>query len=146
MAFDDVSEVVRRRMAKVRKTESKPEVTVRKLAHRMGYRFRKNRRDLPGTPDVVFPARKKIILVHGCFWHQHPDCKLAKRPTVRTHYWIPKLSRNIERDITVSQALRDAGWEVLVIWECETHSEESVRTKIKHFLGPLNSATSQTCD
>lgn len=137
MAFEHVSNVVRKRMARVRKTGSKPEVAVRKFAHRMGYRYRKNRRDLPGTPDIVFPSRRKIVFVHGCFWHQHVGCKLAKQPKTRTEYWTPKLKRNVQRDGVIVRALEDADWQVLVIWECETASEEAVRAKLRRFLGPV---------
>ena len=152
MAFEDVADVVRKRMSRVRKTGSKPEVAVRKLAHRMGYRYRKNRRDLPGTPDIVFSARRKVVLVHGCFWHQHRGCKLAKQPSARLDYWGPKLRRNVERDGNVKRALEEGGWQVLIIWECETAFEEQLGATLRRFLGPTRlfgtgrSATQQTCD
>ena len=136
MDFQDVPDVVRKRMSRVRKTDSKPEVRVRKIAHRMGYRYRKNCSDLPGTPDIVFPSRRKIILINGCFWHQHAGCKYAKLPHARTDYWLPKLQRNVERDAEIARTLRDRGWEVLVIWECETASEQQVQVRLKRLLGP----------
>jgi DNA mismatch endonuclease (patch repair protein) len=141
MAFENVSDIVRARMARVRKTETKPETTVRKVAHQMGYRYRKNRPDLPGTPDIVFSARRKIVLVHGCFWHQHGGCKLAKHPRTRPEYWGPKLRRNIERDAQVARALEQAGWQVLVLWECETGSDTELRAKLRLFLGPVRHCT-----
>src|ERR1700674_2516424 len=99
MAFKNVSSVVQRRMSRIRKTDTKPELTVRRLAYRLGYRYRLHRRDLPGTPDVVFPSLKKVVLVHGCFWHQH-DCLLGKKqPAKRREYWLPKLARNQQRDV-----------------------------------------------
>jgi DNA mismatch endonuclease (patch repair protein) len=141
MPFEDVTETIRKRMSRVRKTDSRPELIVRGLAHRMGYRYRKNRKELPGTPDIVFPSRRKIVLVHGCFWHQHSGCKLAKSPNTRIEYWQPKLRGNVERDTVVRQALEEAGWQVLVIWECETNSLEYVETKLRQFLGPAGRQT-----
>src|SRR3954465_6722007 len=93
MSFEDVPEIVRKRMSRIRKTGSKPEVLVRQIAHRLGYRFRINRSDLPGTPAIVFPKLRKIIFVHGCFWHQHCGCRYATIPRVRQDYWLPKLAR-----------------------------------------------------
>lgn len=136
MPFENVPEAVRRRMARVRKSGSKPEVLVRSLAHRLGYRFRNNRRDLPGTPDVVFPGRRKIIFVHGCFWHRHEGCALAgAAPRTRAEYWHPKLARNVERDRANEAALHAAGWRTLTIWECETRDRPAVESKITGFLG-----------
>ena len=89
------------RMSRVRGKDTKPELLVRRLVHGMGYRYRLHRRDLPGTPDLVFPGRRKVIFVHGCFWHRHPDpaCKLARLPKSRTDFWLPKLEGNRARDI-----------------------------------------------
>jgi len=123
-------------MSRIRKTGSKPEVTVRQLAHRLGYRFRINRRDLPGTPDIVFPSRRKTIFVHGCFWHQHEGCHLANKPRTRIEYWLPKLARNVQRDMQASEALRKLGWEVLVIWECEVKEHETLTGRLRDFLDP----------
>jgi DNA mismatch endonuclease (patch repair protein) len=107
------------RMAAIRGRNTKPELEVRRLVHRMGYRFRLHRSDLPGSPDLVFPGRRAVILVHGCFWHQH-DCKLGRKlPRARPEYWLPKLSRNKARDIIVLDQLEASGWMTLVIWECE---------------------------
>ena len=121
-------------MRRIRKTDTKPEIAIRKLAHGLGYRFRLHRRDLPGTPDLVFPRLRKIIFVHGCFWHQHSGCRLARPPKARPDYWQPKLRRNQERDAAARQALEAAGWSVLVIWECETPNTATLRLGIDEFL------------
>src|SRR5262245_60428073 len=135
MRFVNASEVVRRRMSRIRKTNSKPELIVRRLAHGLGYRFRLHGRDLTGTPDLVFAKRRKLIFVHGCFWHQH-ECRLGnKQPHSRLEYWQPKLARNRARDALVQQALRDQGWDVLVVWECETQDQATLATRLTGFLG-----------
>ena len=133
-AFSNVELTVSRRMSRVRKTNTKPEIVVRRLAHRMGHRFRLHRRDLPGTPDIVFPGKRKVIQVQGCFWHQHEGCRLANMPKSRLEYWGPKLARNVERDATTLAALREAGWEPLVVWECETRDEDALRERLQAFL------------
>lgn len=121
-------------MRRIRKVDTGPELIVRRLAHKLGYRFRLHRRDLPGTPDIVFPRLRKVILVHGCFWHQHPGCRLARQPKSRHDYWIPKLRRNQERDMQAAKALRNLGWDCLVIWECETATESALGQRIASFL------------
>ena len=121
-------------MEKIRKTDTKPELAVRRLAHRMGYRYRLHRRDLPGTPDLVFPVRNKLIFVHGCFWHQH-DCSLGrKKPSANPDYWHPKLARNIERDGLNRERLHNLGWDVLVIWECEVKDSALLAERLRAFL------------
>ena len=121
-------------MRRIRKVDTKPELTVRRIAHRLGYRFRLHRRDLPGTPDLVFPRLRKIIFVHGCFWHQH-DCRLgAKQPSTNAAYWLPKLARNVERDRLARRLLADDGWGILVIWECQTRVPDLVTMLVKKFL------------
>src|SRR5690348_9823711 len=112
-------------MSRVRKTNSRPELIVRRVATNLGLRYRLYRRDLPGCPDLVFSRQRKIVFVHGCFWHQH-DCQLGKLPSSRQEYWLPKLARNQARDITVQEALCAAGWKLLIIWECETRNEALV--------------------
>ncbi|WP_018289975.1 very short patch repair endonuclease [Verrucomicrobium sp. 3C] len=92
-------------MRRIRKVDTKPELVVRRLAHQLGYRFRLHRADLPGTPDLVFPRLRKAILVHGCFWHQHAGCRLARMPRSRLNYWLPKLKRNQWRDTQAMAAL-----------------------------------------
>lgn len=125
------------RMSRVRGRDTKPEMLVRRLAHAMGYRFRLHRKDLAGKPDLVFPARRKVIFVHGCFWHRHPDpaCRLARMPKSKLDFWGPKLENNKKRDEVIRARLEELGWSVLVIWECETNDHEAVRARIGRFLG-----------
>ena len=123
-------------MSKVRGKNTLPEMRVRRLAHALGYRFRLHRRDLPGCPDLVFPARQKIIFVHGCFWHQHSGCKYAYRPKSRKDFWDEKLKRNVERDCQNLKRLKKLGWSVFVVWECETKKELQLLEKLTRFLGP----------
>lgn len=121
-------------MRLIRKKDTKPEIVVRCIVHGMGYRYRLHRSDLPGTPDLVFPARKKVILVHGCFWHQH-NCRLGRRqPKANPSYWLPKLKRNRERDLATEEALSRRGWNVLTVWECETYDAVAVTAKVRSFL------------
>ena len=122
-------------MRRIRKTGTKPEMRVRRAAHRLGYRFRLHRSDLPGTPDLVFPRLCKVVFVHGCFWHQHPGCRLARQPKSRLDYWLPKLERNRQRDLQSSTALRAIGWTVLVIWECQVPDEAAAARLLNPFLG-----------
>jgi DNA mismatch endonuclease, patch repair protein len=121
-------------MSRIRKTGSKPEILVRRIAHRLGYRFRINRRDLPGTPDIVFPSRRKIIFVHGCFWHQHQGCRFANVPRTRVAYWLPKLERTKARDAENCAALTTGGWDCLILWECDLKDECTLETKLTDFL------------
>ena len=123
-------------MSGIRSKGTKPELAVRRLLHAMGYRFRLHRRDLPGKPDLVFPGRRKVIFVHGCFWHQHadPDCKIARRPKSNREYWLPKLDRNSARDAEHQASLRGKGWDVLVIWECEVRAGPGFLEKARRFL------------
>ena len=107
-------------MARVRAKDTQPEKRVRSIAHAMGLRFRLHRRDLKGTPDLLFPKHKIAMFVHGCFWHQHPNCKRASIPQTRQEFWLPKLGRNVQRDKESAAQLRLDGWRVKVIWECET--------------------------
>lgn len=121
-------------MARIRGTSTKPELAVRHLCHALGYRFRIHRRDLPGTPDIVFPARRKVILVHGCWWHRH-RCRPGRRtPKSRPEYWLPKFARNVARDKENRRALRQLGWSVLVIWECQVRKEQRLAARIRGFL------------
>ena len=134
MPFEDVPDVVRKRMSRIRKTGSKPEVLVRKVTYRLGFRFRINRSDLPGTPDIVFPRRRKMIFVHGCFWHQHSGCRNATIPRVREGYWLPKLERTKARDIWSAAQLRALGWSVMTVWECEVRDEAALEATLRDFL------------
>ena len=123
-------------MGKIRSRNTSPEMKVRKIAHGLGYRFRLYRRDLPGKPDLVFTARKKVIFVHGCFWHQHkdPKCKISRIPKSKLDYWIPKLQNNVDRDMQHQAELKKLGWKNLVVWECEVKNIERLRRKIGNFL------------
>lgn len=123
-------------MRKIRALDTKPELIVRKLVHGLGYRYRLHRKDLPGRPDIVFGPRKKLIFVHGCFWHQHQDhgCSDGRLPKSRLDYWEPKLNRNIERDAENQDRLCKLGWDVLVVWECETRRLDVLAEKIDAFL------------
>jgi DNA mismatch endonuclease, patch repair protein len=123
------------RMAKVRDRDTKPELTIRRLVHADGYRYRLHVRTLPGCPDLVFASRRKVIFVHGCYWHRHPKCKLARLPKSKLDFWLPKLEGNHRRDIRSARLLRRAGWSVLTIWECELASVDAVRAKYREFLG-----------
>lgn len=121
-------------MAKVRCADTKPELLVRSIVHRLGYRFRLHRRDLPGAPDVVLPRHSKAILIHGCFWHGHSGCRKANRPTTNTDFWNNKLDKNIKRDATNLVALRNLGWTTLIIWECQTRSAGALEHQLREFL------------
>jgi len=123
------------RMGRVKGADTKPEMVVRRLVHAMGYRYRLHGRDLPGKPDIVFRSRKKVIFIHGCFWHRHPGCKLARIPKTRLDFWVPKLEGNRERDIRNQQALGQMGWRYLVIWECEIGDRGDLENRILEFLG-----------
>lgn len=126
-------------MARVRSKDSKPELLVRKLAHRLGYRFRLHRRDLPGTPDLVFPRLRKAIFVHGCFWHRHPGCPRTTNPKTRSAFWADKFKQNIKRDRIKTRQLKALGWQVLAIWECETLDTRTLSDRVNAFLGPASS-------
>jgi DNA mismatch endonuclease (patch repair protein) len=121
-------------MAKVRGENTSPERLVRSLIHKMGYRFRLNVKDLPGKPDIVLKKHKKVIFVHGCFWHQHEGCPHAARPSSNTEYWNKKLDRNMIRDREHMHKLEYLGWNVLIVWECETRDREKLIDKLKGFL------------
>lgn len=122
------------RMARVRGKDTKPELVVRHLVHGMGYRYRLHRRDLPGTPDLVFPGRGKVIFVHGCFWHQHRECGLARLPKSRHDFWVPKFAANVERDARHARELMTLGWRVLTVWECELRDRARLTKRIRRFL------------
>lgn len=122
------------RMALVQSKNTKPELLVRRLVYAMGYRYRLHRRDLPGTPDLVFAGRSKVIFVHGCFWHRHARCALARLPKTRGDFWLPKLTANAERDARNARALRRLGWGVLTIWECQLGDTTKLANRIGRFL------------
>lgn len=122
------------RMALVRNKDTKPEMVARRLVHGMGYRYRLHAKGLPGRPDIVFRKKRKAIFVHGCFWHRHRNCKLARLPKSKLDFWKPKLEGNRSRDLDNQARLRQMGWEVLVIWECETKDVTDLKKKIRLFL------------
>jgi DNA mismatch endonuclease (patch repair protein) len=127
-------------MRRIRSKDMRPELAVRSLVHKMGYRFRLHRRELPGKPDLVFVSRRKVIFVHGCFWHSHEGCKSAHVPKTNLDYWEPKLERNRARDARSIAALKADDWKTLVIWECETHTGSTLKKRIKAFLSASRAA------
>lgn len=135
-ALSGVPEARRRMMAAVRSANTKPEIAVRRMLHRLGYRFRLHGRELPGRPDIVFPKRRSVIEVRGCFWHQHVGCARAETPATRQEFWLPKLAANVSRDIRNASALEVSGWSMLVIWECEIKRVSEMEARLRDFLGP----------
>lgn len=123
-----------RMMAGIKSKDTKPELVVRKLTHGMGFRYRLHRKDLPGSPDLVFPRLKKVIFVHGCFWHRHPGCRFAYTPKSNTRFWLDKLEGNARRDALALAALDALGWEVLIVWECEVSDRSALTRRISSFL------------
>ncbi len=121
-------------MRRVRSVDTTPEMTVRRLTHALGYRYRLHQKDLPGKPDLVFASKKKVIFVNGCFWHGHP-CKRGNRiPKTNREYWLKKIRGNVERDAANLKQLRLLGWSVLTVWECETRDREWLEKRITDFL------------
>lgn len=121
-------------MRRIRSKNTAPEMTVRHLVHGMGYRYRLHRKDVPGKPDLVFPQRRKVIFIHGCFWHQHRGCREGRSPKSNTAYWLPKLERNQARDRDALKQLAALGWDVMVVWECETTDSHALAGKLQDFL------------
>lgn len=117
-------------MSGIRGRDTAPELIVRRIAHSLGHRFRLHRKDLPGRPDLVFPRYRLIVFVHGCFWHRHRGCRYAYMPKSRVPFWTKKFTGNVARDKRNQEALRNLGWRVLIIWECETRDEENVRRRL----------------
>jgi DNA mismatch endonuclease (patch repair protein) len=124
-------------MGRIKSGDTKPELAVRSILHRMGYRFRLHRKDLPGKPDIVLPKYKVVIFVHGCFWHHHKGCKYAYIPKSRTDFWLEKFKNNTERDCKVVDELTEMGWRVHIIWECEIKTPECVSERFKRFFEKL---------
>ena len=122
-------------MSMIKGKNTKPEMLVRSVCHELGLRYRLHRKDLPGKPDLVFPKHRLCIFVHGCFWHRHPGCKYAYTPKSRLNFWLPKLAKNVERDLDAQQALIARGWKVVIIWECHTKNREVLRTEIQKTFG-----------
>lgn len=124
-------------MSAVRGRDTKPEMIVRRLLHSMNFRYRLHRKELPGSPDIVFGTRRKAIFVHGCFWHRHAGCSKATSPKTRLEFWSEKFDRNVERDREVERRLADMGWRNLVVWECETRASATLACKLRAFLDDL---------
>ena len=123
-------------MRAVPRSNSAPEIAVRKILHALGLRFRLHRRELPGTPDIVLAGHKTVVFVHGCFWHRHSGCRKATTPRNRAEFWAEKFKRNIERDARNEAALSAAAWRVLIIWECQTLDTESLCKKLRKQFSP----------
>ena len=126
-----VSEQRSRNMSAIKSKNTKPEIKVRKVLHSMGYRFRLHSKDLPGSPDIVLPKYKTVIFVHGCFWHRHKNCKYASTPKTRQEFWNKKFTENIKRDSEIQDKIKNLDWRSVVIWECETKTEEILNSKIE---------------
>ena len=121
-------------MARIRARDTRPEVAVRRLLHSLGYRYRLHRRELPGSPDICFPSRKKAVFVHGCFWHRHDGCARATTPKTRTSFWEDKFHKNVVRDRRNMTGLAEFGWDATVVWECETKNLERLASRLVRFL------------
>ncbi len=122
-------------MRSVKSKNTGAEMKVRQLLHAAGFRYFLHVKNLPGKPDIVFPRRKKAIFVHGCFWHQHPGCRSAHRPASNSDYWNAKLDRNMARDERNLAILRESGWEIFVVWECDIRDQDTLLETLKSFLG-----------
>jgi DNA mismatch endonuclease (patch repair protein) len=132
--YDSLSVAERsHRMSLIKHSDTRPEMTVRRIIHGMGYRYRLHDKKLPGKPDLVFKSRRKVIFVNGCFWHLH-DCGTYNVPKSRIEFWMPKLKRNAERDREVRRELEASGWKHLTIWECELRDQERIAQRIREFL------------
>lgn len=122
------------RMSRVRNKDTKPELAVRRLVHSMGYRYRLHSKTLPGHPDLVFAGTRKVIFVHGCFWHRHKGCPNCRLPKSKLDFWVPKLEGNRRRDLASQAKLRRQGWKILVVWECELRNQQRLSHRIMEFL------------
>ena len=132
---DTVPPDVRSRiMAKVKSKGMKPEMRVRKLLHGLGYRYRLHRADLPGRPDLVFPSRRKVVFVNGCFWHRHANCSKVRIPATNRDYWLSKLERNYNRDVRNIALLEEQGWSVMTVWECQLRDIPATTDRLVAFL------------
>lgn len=117
-------------MSRIKGRDTAPELAVRRIAHGLGFRFRLHRKDIPGCPDLVFPKYRLAVFVHGCFWHRHDGCQYTYMPKSRTAFWTKKFGQNVARDYRNEKALQELGWQVLVIWECETWNKEKVKQRL----------------
>ncbi|MBZ9991404.1 very short patch repair endonuclease [Mesorhizobium sp. BH1-1-5] len=123
-----------RMMSGIRGKNTGPELAVRKAAHALGYRFRLHRKDLSGSPDLVFPARNTVIFVHGCYWHRHEGCRYCYNPKSNVEFWTEKFKNNVARDQRVGQELQQGGWRVVTLWECETADDDGLRKRLKQIF------------
>lgn len=123
-------------MSRISGRDTKPEIIVRKLIHCLGFRFRLHVRTLPGNPDIVLPRHRKVIFVHGCFWHGHENCKRSKKPSTNTGFWDKKISDNVERDKAVTATLNKLGWQSLTIWQCDIRDREKINNLLRSYLIP----------
>ncbi|MGB8700479.1 MAG: very short patch repair endonuclease [Thermosynechococcaceae cyanobacterium] len=121
-------------MSRVTSKDTTPELSVRQRLHRLGYRYRLHRKDLPGKPDLTFGRSRKAIFIHGCFWHGHEGCRFGRLPKSNLDYWQPKLERNMQRDRANAERLREAGWDILVLWQCELKDIDGAIAKLVAFL------------
>ncbi|HIG28349.1 MAG TPA: DNA mismatch endonuclease Vsr [Verrucomicrobiales bacterium] len=119
-------------MSRIRSKDTKPETTVRSLLHRLGFRFRLHRRDLPGYPDIVLPKHRTVVFVHGCFWHRHKGCKYASNPGTRVEFWQKKFRDNVTRDKRNLKDLKKDGWKVIVVWECELRELDHIASRLAY--------------
>ncbi len=127
-------------MSRIRGRNTGPELRVRSITHRLGFRFSIRRIDLPGKPDIVLPSHRTVIFVHGCFWHRHKGCTNSVVPKTRREFWLNKLDSNVLRDRRNAKALKDLGWRVLVVWECELEDEAKLRRRIMKVLDFCNAS------
>lgn len=133
--MDKFEPTVRSRIMRlVKSRDTKPELKVRKACFRLGYRYRLHHKGLPGTPDLVFPKLRTVLFVHGCFWHSHSGCAKSKLPETNREFWSAKLQRNVLRDVNVRSELIELGWNVLVVWECETRSPQGLEARLHQLL------------
>lgn len=124
-------------MRRIKGKDTSPEKAVRSMLHRMGYRFRLHREDLPGRPDIVFPSRQKVVFVNGCFWHGHGCARGARTPKTNRKYWVEKISKNMKRDKISSAELRRSGWKCLVVWECRIKNRAVIEKALAKFLNNI---------
>ena len=130
----ETPELRSRIMRAVKGSDTAPEVAVRRMLHRLGYRFRLHRKELPGKPDIVFGKLRKVIFVHGCFWHGHTCARGARMPKANAEYWVNKIGRNVARDAQHLLALKDAGWRTAIVWECELRDQPKLQRRLENFL------------
>jgi DNA mismatch endonuclease (patch repair protein) len=121
-------------MAGIRGRDTRPEMAVRRMAHSLGYRYRLHRRDLPGTPDLVFPRLRKVLFVHGCFWHRHAGCRLSYDPKSNQEFWRRKFAANVARDQRARRDLQEGGWQVETLWECEVRDATDLALRVERCL------------